>query len=51
MEERFGYDEMNRLTGVWLGSAQTGASAYDGYTPNSSANAFDPYAFYGGQTP
>ena len=31
MEERFGYDEMNRLTGVWLGSAQTGASAYDGY--------------------
>jgi RHS repeat-associated protein len=39
MEERFGYDEMNRLTGVWLGSAQTGASAYDGYGRMTSKTA------------
>ena len=30
-EKTFTYDSQNRLTGVWLGAAQTGASAYDGY--------------------
>lgn len=30
LEETFTYDSQNRLTGVWLGSARTGASAYDG---------------------
>ena len=31
LEETFTYDSQNRLTGVWLGAAQTGATAYDGY--------------------
>ena len=31
MEETFTYDDMNRLTGVWLGSVQKGTSAYDCY--------------------
>ena len=31
LQETFTYDNQNRLTGVWLGSVQTGTSAYDGY--------------------
>jgi RHS repeat-associated protein len=31
LEETFGYDSQNRLTGVWLNLTQTGSSAYDSY--------------------
>jgi len=31
MEERFGYDHLNRLTQIWLGNTQTGVTVYDSY--------------------
>ncbi len=31
LEETFGYDSQDRLTGVWLNLTQTGTSAYDSY--------------------
>lgn len=31
LEETFGYNSQNRLTGVWLNLTQTGSSAYDSY--------------------
>ena len=39
MEETFTYDDMDRLTGVCLGTAPTGAMAYDGYGRMTSKTA------------
>ena len=39
LTERFQYDSQNRLTEVWLGATQTGASAYDSYGRMTSKSA------------
>ena len=39
LEEIFQYDSQNRLTEVWLGATQTGASAYDSYGRMTSKSA------------
>ena len=39
MEETFTYDDMDRLTGVSLGTAPSGAMAYDGYGRMTSKTA------------
>ena len=39
LTERFQYDSQNRLTEVWLGTTQTGASAYDSYGRMTSKSA------------
>ena len=39
LEETFDYDNQNRLTGIWLGTTQTGSSAYDGYGRMTAKNS------------
>ena len=39
MEETFAYEDMDRLTGVCLGTTPTGATAYDGYGRMTSKTA------------
>jgi YD repeat-containing protein len=43
LEERFTYDHLNRLTGIWLGNNRTGWMDYDAYGRMTLIAAIDVF--------